>query len=93
MMSVEHAYKKCNGALPWQAKAMVHPTGVVFTIVELIANYLVCTLVFFDLPREHTVSDRLRRYKENPEKYGWRLLIVNFLKPMLDPFDPDGDHI
>ena len=79
--------------LPWQAKLLVYPTIVVFDIVEFIANVFACTILFLDLPKEITVSDRLRRYAADPEKYGWRLVIVNFIKPMLDPFDPTGPHI
>jgi hypothetical protein len=49
--------------------------------------------LFLDWPREKHVSDRLRRYWRRPAKYGWRLYVVRFLKPMLDPFDPAGPHI
>lgn len=80
-------------SLPWQSKLLVYPTVVVFEIVELIANILVCTLIFLDFPQEWTVSERLRRYKRNPERAGWRMLLVKFIKPMLDPFDPTGPHI
>lgn len=79
--------------LPWQSKLLVYPTVLVFEFVELIANSLVCTLLFLDLPREWTVSDRLRRYNKNPKRAGWRMILVRFFKPMLDPFDPEGPHI
>lgn len=91
MMNIEIAVEK--GPLPWQSKFMVYPTMVVFDIIEFIANVIICTLIFIDPPRELTVSDRLRRYHNNPSKYGWRLVIVNFIKPMLDPFDHKGPHI
>lgn len=79
--------------LPWQAKILLYPTIVVFDIVEFIANVFVCTIIFWDWPKEITVSDRLRRYKISHEKYSWRVRLVNFIKPMLDPFDPAGPHI
>jgi hypothetical protein len=79
--------------LPWQAKLLVYPTMAVFEVVEFIANVFVCTIIFLDLPKELHVSDRLRRYYKRPAKYGWRLYIVLFIKPMLDPFDPAGPHI
>ena len=60
---------------------------------EIVANSFVCTLIFLDLPREFTVSDRLRRYYEKQEQAGWRMVLVNFVKPMLDPFDHKGPHI
>ena len=79
--------------LPWQAKLLVYPTMALFEIVEVIANVVVCSIIFLDLPREHRVSDRLRRYFRRPKRYGWRIHIVLFIKPMLDPFDPSGPHI
>jgi hypothetical protein len=79
--------------VPWQAKLLVYPTMAVFEVVEFIANVIVLTVVFFDWPREIRVSDRLRRYWRRPAKYGWRLHVVKFIKPMLDPFDPAGPHI
>jgi hypothetical protein len=79
--------------LPWQAKLLVYPTMALFEIVEVIANVVVCTIIFLDLPQEHRVSDRLRRYFRRPKRYGWRIHIVLFIKPMLDPFDPSGPHI
>ena len=79
--------------LPWQAKLLVYPTMAVFEVIEFIANVVVLTVLFFDWPREIRVSDRLRRYWKRPAKYGWRLHVVKFIKPMLDPFDPAGPHI
>jgi hypothetical protein len=79
--------------LPWQAKMLVYPTMVVFEAIEFIANVIVLTVLFFDWPKEIRVSDRLRRYWKKPAKYGWRLHVVKFIKPMLDPFDPAGPHI
>lgn len=91
MMNVKGALIKDH--LPWQAKILVYPTTLVFNVVEFIANVFACTMLFFDWPKELTVSDRLRRYSADPKKYGWRLWVVNFFKPMLDPFDPTGPHI
>lgn len=79
--------------MPLRVKMLVYPTMAVFEVIEVIANVIVCTILFLDLPREVRVSDRLRRYYRRPDRYGWRLHIVLFLKPMLDPFDPTGPHI
>jgi hypothetical protein len=79
--------------MPLRVKLLVYPTMAVFEIVEFIANVIVLTIFFFDWPKEIRVSDRLRRYWKRPAKYGWRLHVVKFLKPMLDPFDPAGPHI
>lgn len=91
MMNVQRA--ATNSALPWQAKMLVIPTTVVFDIIEFVANVVVCTLLFWDLPREITVSDRLRRYAQDPARAGWRMIGVNFIRPMIDPFDHKGPHI
>jgi hypothetical protein len=91
MMNVKRALMA--GDIPWQAKLMVVPTKAVFDVVEFFCNVVVCTIVFFDLPKEVTVSDRLRRYHRNPNCPAWRMLIVNFIKPMIDTFDPAGTHI
>jgi hypothetical protein len=79
--------------LSWQTKLLVYPTMAVFEVIEFVANVFVLTVLFVDWPREIRVSDRLRRYWRNPYRYGWRLYVVRFLKPMLDPFDPAGTHI
>ena len=80
-------------SMTWRVKILVYPTIAVFEIVEFVANVVVLTVLFFDWPREIRVSNRLRRYWHNPYRYGWRLHVVKFLKPMLDPFDPAGPHI
>ncbi len=79
--------------LVWQAKILVYPTMAVFETIEFAANVVVLTVLFVDWPREVRVSDRLRRYWKRPARYGWRLHVVKFIKPMLDPFDPAGPHI
>jgi hypothetical protein len=79
--------------MPIRVRLLVYPTMAMFEIVEIVANAIILTVLFWDWPRERHVSDRLRRYWRNPYQYGWRLYIVRFLKPMLDPFDPTGHHI
>lgn len=91
MMNVDRSM--ISRELPWQAKILVYPTKVLFDIVEIISNTFICTLIFLDFPKEFTVSDRLRRYYANETTSKWRLAIVYFVKPMLDPFDHKGPHI
>jgi len=79
--------------MPIRVKMLVYPTMAVFEAVEFVANVIVLTVLFVDWPREIRVSDRLRRYWQRPARYGWRLHVVKFIKPMLDPFDPAGPHI
>ena len=92
MMHIERVIEISD--IPWQAKMLVLPTLWIFHVVEFVANVIVCTIVFLDLPRERMVTHRLRRYRDNPDKYkAWRLKVVYFIKPMLNPFDHRGDHI
>jgi hypothetical protein len=91
MMNVKRV--TASKPLMWQAKILVYPTMAVFEVIEFVANVVVLTVLFFDWPREIRVSDRLRRYWRRPARYGWRLHVVKFIKPMLDPFDPAGPHI
>ena len=91
MMNVKRALMQ--GDIPWQAKMLVVPTKWIFDVVEFFCNVVVCTVIFVDWPKEITVSDRLRRYHRNPTCPTWRMIIVNFIKPMIDPFDPTGTHI
>jgi hypothetical protein len=79
--------------LPLRVKLLVYPTVAVFEVVEITANVIILTLLFWDWPQERHVSDRLRRYWYNAYRYGWRIKVVEFLKPMLDPFDPHSPHI
>jgi hypothetical protein len=79
--------------MPIRVKMLVYPTMAVFEVFEVVANVVILTVLFWDWPKEKHVSDRLRRYWKRPARYGWRLHVVKFLKPMLDPFDPTGDHI
>jgi hypothetical protein len=91
MMNVKRALMQ--GDIPWQAKLLVVPTRAIFDVIEFFCNVVVCTVVFLDLPKEITVSDRLRRYHRNNLCPKWRMVIVDFIKPMIDPFDPEGTHI
>ena len=91
MMNIKRVFD--TQEMSFRVKMLVYPTVAVFELVEIISNVFVCTIIFLDWPKEIRVSDRLRRYWNNPYRYGWRLHIVKFLKPMLDPFDPTGKHI
>jgi hypothetical protein len=87
-----------EATLEWQAKLLILPTAFVLAAVEIVVNVFVCTFLFVDLPKEITVTKRLRRYfYQSPPDYTrlgkWRMFLVRFLKPMLDPFDHKGPHI
>ena len=73
------------------AKTFGIPVLVVGLLLDFLANVFVMTAMLLELPRETTVTARLKRH--NKESTGWRLAIVKWAEPLLDPFDPSGDHI
>ncbi len=79
------------GKLTPFAKALALPVALVGITVDVATNWLVFTVVLLELPKETTVTARLKRHHR--ESGGWRLAVVLFLEPILDPFDPSGDHV
>lgn len=67
------------------------PVLFVGYILDALVNWFVMTLVLLELPKETTVTARLKRH--NRESDGWRAAVVNFFEPLLDPFDPSGSHL
>lgn len=61
-------------------------------VLDLLVNVML-SLVFFDLPREMTVTARLKRYVRT-EPAGWRGIAAQwFATHLLDTFDPSGKHV
>jgi len=79
------------GKLTTFGKVLGYPTLAIGLVLDLLVNTLVMTFIFLELPRELTVTSRLKRH--NKESTGWRLAVVKFFEPVLDPLDPSGDHI
>ena len=67
------------------------PTLLIGYALDVLCNVFVMTIVFAELPRETTVTARMKRH--NRTSTGWRKRIVLFFEPLLDPLDPSGDHI
>lgn len=58
---------------------------------DFLLNVIHGSLILFDIPRETTLTARLKRHKFDD---GWRGDITRWLAGhLLDPFDPDGRHI
>lgn len=73
------------------AKVLAAPVLIVGAVVDAMVNVL-ASLVFFDPPRELTLSHRLKRYNTDFAD-DWRAAIADWVcTHMLDQFDPDGDH-
>lgn len=67
------------------------PFIVVGVIVDVLANFVICSVVFVELPQEWLVTQRLKRYIFLDA--GWRHRVALFIcEKMLDVFDPTGKH-
>lgn len=70
--------------------------GVLFEgyLKDVVLNVLL-SVPLLEFPRELTVSARLKRLNvESSTKLGkWRAKVAKWVEPLLDPFDPSGDHI
>lgn len=80
-----------EGKLSQFAAVLGYPVLFIGLVLDLAVNVLVMTPLLMELPQEMTVTSRLKRHRATSD--GWRLSIVMFLKPILDPFDPSGTHI
>lgn len=78
------------GKLTKLGMAFGYPTLIIGLVLDLLVNVFVMTLIMLELPRELTVTSRLKRHQAST---GWRLAVVKFFEPVLDPLDPSGDHI
>jgi hypothetical protein len=79
------------GKLTRLGYAFGYPTLLLGYTLDVLCNVFVMTIVFLELPRETTVTARMKRH--NRSSTGWRLSVVRFFEPLLDPLDPSGDHI
>lgn len=60
-------------------------------VLDFLLNVFVMSVILLEFPREMTVSRRLKRHNKAG---GWRAKIVRkIFEPLLDPFDPSGNHI
>jgi hypothetical protein len=79
------------GKLTTLGKVFGYPTLVIGLILDLLVNWFVMTIILLEVPQELTVTSRLKRHHR--ESTGYRLAVVKFFEPVLDPLDPSGDHI
>ena len=78
------------GKLEHVGKFFGYPTLIIGLFLDLIVNIFVMSILMYEIPKEFTVTSRLKRHKSST---GWRLSVVEFFEPMLDPLDPSGDHV
>ena len=79
-----------GGLSPW-ALRFGYPVLFIGLVLDIAVNWLVVTILLLEFPQETTVTARLKRH--NRESTGWRKAVVSFFEPLLDPFDPSGNHI
>jgi hypothetical protein len=82
---------KAVGLLSKTAWVFGTPVLVIGLLLDLLINLLVMSVVLWEIPRELTVTARLKRHHK--QSTGWRLAVVLWFEPLLDPFDHDGDHV
>lgn len=81
---------KDAGNLPKIALVLGTPVLIAGWILDFVLNVTVMTVVLLELPREKTISERLHRHNRTD---GWRKKVAQWFEPLLDPFDPSGNHI
>jgi hypothetical protein len=89
VMSLAHA--KRDGTLSTTARILGTPVLIVGLLIDLLVNVFVMTPLLLELPREMTVTARLKRHNRGPNS--WRKRFAQWFEPILDPYDPTGDHI
>ncbi len=89
VMNLSRAKKA--GLLSKTALVMGTPVLLVGLVLDFLMNVTVMSLVLLEFPKETTVTRRLKRHHK--ESTGWRLAVVLWFEPILDPYDPSGDHV
>jgi hypothetical protein len=89
VMSLKRA--KDAGLLTTTAKCFGYPVLFMGLFLDFMGNVFVLSLLLLELPREGTVTSRLKRH--NTTGTGWRKAVAAWAEQLLDPFDPSGDHI
>lgn len=67
------------------------PVLIIGLILDFLTNVIVMTPLLLEFPKETTVTARLKRH--NATSTGWRKKVAVWFEPLLDPFDPTGNHI
>lgn len=79
------------GTLSKTAHVMGAPVLLVGYLLDIAVNVTLMSVVLWEPPKEFTVTARLKRHHKHST--GWRLAVVLWFEPLLDPYDPSGDHV
>lgn len=78
-------------SLHWLAKLHLLPLAPPFLLLDALVNLTIGSLLFLELPRWWTLSERLHYHAIR--RHGWRTAMALWLcTELLNPFDPDGHH-
>ena len=89
VMSLKRA--KDAGQLSKTALVLGAPVLWIGYLLDAFVNITLMTIVLMEFPKEILVTDRLIRHSKATS--GWRLKVVYWFQPLLDPFDPSGRHL
>jgi hypothetical protein len=79
------------GTLSKTAWVFGMPVLLVGYALDIAVNLTLMSLILWEPPKEFTMTARLKRHHK--QSTGWRLAVVLWFEPLLDPYDPGGDHI
>lgn len=82
-----------HGMLSRPALYLGYPVLLVGYALDVFVQLVPATVIFLDLPRELTLTGRLKRYLNTEPSGSWReSAAVWMCAHLLDQFDPDGRH-
>jgi hypothetical protein len=95
-----------EGKLPVWANRLGMPILIAGVLIDVFAQFTIACVVFLELPRELTVSGRVKRWVEGPRFIGypdggpptkgirwWRFSVALWMRVnLLKPFDRSGGH-
>lgn len=68
--------------------AIIHLFSFVFIVIDVTFNLVYGTIVFMDLPREFTLTARLKRLLHDDPRWDWRKKLASFVcRKMIEPWD------
>jgi hypothetical protein len=79
------------GTLTRPALYLGYPVLMIGYLLDIFVQVFVASVIFLDIPRDWTLTGRLKRYIAGPE--GWRETAAIWMcSNLLNTFDPDGRH-
>lgn len=82
-----------NGTLSRAALYLGYPVLLIGYALDVFVQVVVASVVFIDIPRDWTLTGRLKRYINTEPAGSWREQVaIWFCAHLLNAFDPDGRH-